>query len=93
MDKIVHETKRNDNLFANNHNQSNNIVMRKNLRTKMKTVISSLSEKQRLIITLYFYEKLSANDISKLLRMSEYRISKILNETLSLINKKVFLEN
>ena len=95
MDKIVQTIEKNDKAFVNNRtqNRKENSFVKKNIKAKMKTIISSLPEEQRLIITLYFYEKLSATDIGRLLRSNENKISKILNETLTLINKKAFLEN
>ena len=61
MDKIVQTIEKNDKAFVNNRtqNRKENSFVKKNIKAKMKTIISSLPEEQRLIITLYFYEKLS----------------------------------
>jgi RNA polymerase sigma factor for flagellar operon FliA len=39
--------------------------------------ISKLKEKERLVITLYYYEKLKFSDISKVLEVTESRICQI----------------
>jgi RNA polymerase sigma factor for flagellar operon FliA len=45
--------------------------------------ISTLKEKERLVITLYYYEKLKFSDISKVLEVTESRICQIHSKAVS----------
>jgi len=58
------------------------IVIKDNLKVRLKEVINELPERERLILALYFYEELILADIAKILNLSEARISQILNKTL-----------
>jgi RNA polymerase sigma factor for flagellar operon FliA len=58
------------------------LMINKNLKTRLKEVINTLPERERLILALYFYEELILADIARILNLSEARISQILNKTL-----------
>lgn len=47
------------------------------LKRKLAHAIESLPEKERLVITLYYYEDLNYKDIGKILNLTESRISQI----------------
>ncbi len=49
----------------------------KELKKMLAEGIKSLSEKQRQVITLYYYEELTLKEISKILGVSESRVSQI----------------
>jgi RNA polymerase sigma factor for flagellar operon FliA len=51
--------------------------------------IDSLPEKERLVITLYYYEELKLKDIAQLLNMSESRISQIHSKAISKLRTKM----
>ncbi|MDI6602109.1 MAG: FliA/WhiG family RNA polymerase sigma factor [Thermoanaerobacteraceae bacterium] len=57
----------------------------------LKESIDSLNEREKLIITLYYYEELSLKDISHILNISESRVSQI--HTRALLKLKQQLEN
>lgn len=78
-----------------NKNAKNNkeALLNDTIENRMKAIISSLPDKERLIIALYFYEKLTTMEISKLMKLSEPRISQMLDNCLTIINKKTFMEN
>lgn len=58
------------------------------LRAIIALAIDSLSEKERLVISLYYYERLKFSDIAKVLEVSDSRISQIHTKAmLSLKNK------
>lgn len=64
------------------------LMINKNLKSRLKEVINTLPERERLILALYFYEELILADIAKILNLSEARISQILNKTLVQIKAK-----
>lgn len=50
-------------------------LMRTELRTQLAAAIESLTEKERLVITLYYYEHLKLHEIAQIMQVSESRIS------------------
>ena len=51
--------------------------------------IKKLPERERLVLTLYYYEEITLADIGMVLGLSEYRISQILTGTLAKIRGKL----
>ena len=95
MTKYIQDLVSQNELSIQNNSQKKveNISGNKEIKNKMKTIIASLSEQKRTIIALYYYEKLTPLDISKVLGLSEIKISQILDQTLNLIIKKSFINN
>ena len=52
-------------------------VNHKNLREKIKESIKSLPEKQRLVLSLYYYEDLNLKEIGQVLDVTESRVSQL----------------
>lgn len=50
-------------------------LMRDELRTQLMAAIESLTEKERLVVTLYYYEHLKLHEIATIMGVSESRIS------------------
>lgn len=75
----------------NNKNEINNpenVFENKELIKVLSECINSLSKKEKLVISLYYYEELTYKEISKILDVSESRISQIHSKaTLSLRSK------
>lgn len=75
----------------NNKNQINNpesVFEKKELIKVLSECINSLSKNEKLVISLYYYEELTYKEISKILDVSESRISQIHSKaTLTLKNK------
>ncbi len=65
------------------------IFQQESLKNRIKEAIKRLPERQRLILALYYYEELTLADISKILEVTESRVSQILKETLKTIRKMV----
>lgn len=61
------------------------------IKNNLKHIISQLSEKQRLVLALYYYEELTLMDIGTVLNLSESRVSQILKETLIELRQKANL--
>lgn len=47
------------------------------MKSSLATAINQLNEKERLVITLFYFEELTIKEISKILELSEGRISQI----------------
>lgn len=59
------------------------LVERKNLIQKLIPAVHALPERERLIVTLYYYEELTMRKIGQLMNLSEGRISQIYGQALS----------
>lgn len=53
-------------------------VENKDLLAKLRTAIETLSERERAIVVLYYYEELTLKKIAEMLRLTEPRISQII---------------
>lgn len=58
----------------------------------LKEKIGELEEKNRLILTLYFYEDMTMNEVALLLELSEARISQIIGKILIQLKQKLSRE-
>ena len=63
--------------------------MRDNLKEDIIEIINNIPEQEKLTVVLYFYEELTLQEIALILKVSESRISQILNKTLFKIKLKV----
>lgn len=52
-------------------------VYRQELRETLKKAIDSLTERERLVVSLYYYESLRLSEIASILQVTEQRISQI----------------
>ena len=59
------------------------------LTEKIATILSQLSEKERLVISLYYYEELTQKEISEILEVSEGRVSQLHSQALIKLKTKV----
>ncbi len=61
----------------------------RDLRENLAEAIGELKERERLVITLYFYEGLTLKEIGKAIELSEGRISQILSGTLAKLRENL----
>ncbi len=66
-------------------------IEREEVKKTLVEAISNLSEKEKLVITLYYYEELTLREISQILEVSESRISQL--HTKALKKMRVYLGN
>lgn len=66
-------------------------VFKHELRETLKAAIDSLSERERLVVSLYYYERLRLSDIAKVLEVSEQRVSQINSK--AIMKLKYTMEN
>lgn len=56
-------------------------------------ILDELTEKQRQVITLYYYEELTLKEISRIMNVSESRISQIHSKTVKILRNKLSAHN
>ncbi len=66
-----------------------NAVSYKNIRESVKEGIKSLPEKQRLVLSLYYYEDLNLKEIGKILDVTESRISQLHTQAIIKLRSKL----
>lgn len=71
--------------------QPTNRIEQKQLAKKVGSILEQLSEKERHVISLYYYEELSQKEIADVLSVSEGRISQLHSQ--ALIKLKLKMQN
>lgn len=71
--------------------QPTNRIEQKQLAKKIGSILEQLSEKERQVISLYYYEELSQKEIAEVLSVSEGRISQLHSQ--ALIKLKLKMQN
>jgi len=61
----------------NDKNLPEREILYEELKQKLIEVIDQLKEKERLVVSLYYYENLKLKEIAEILRISESRVSQI----------------
>ncbi|MGN0620672.1 MAG: sigma-70 family RNA polymerase sigma factor [Porcipelethomonas sp.] len=64
-------------------------LLKEELRKLLKEAIDELSERERLIITLYYFENLNLSDIAKVMDVSIQRISQINSRAVTKLRNKL----
>lgn len=64
-------------------------ISNKNFREKIKEGISQLPEKQRLVLSLYYYEDLNLKEIGQVLDVTESRVSQLHTQAVSKLKAKL----
>jgi RNA polymerase sigma factor for flagellar operon FliA len=64
-------------------------IERQEMKTLLLSAINKLPEKNRLAITLYYYEKLTFKEIGDILNISESRVSQIHSQTIRNLKKSI----
>jgi RNA polymerase sigma factor for flagellar operon FliA len=69
-------------IIAINDDTPDKYVEQKQLKKILADAISKLEERERLVITLYYYEELTMKEIGEILGLTESRISQIHTKTM-----------
>ncbi|NLT94241.1 MAG: FliA/WhiG family RNA polymerase sigma factor [Clostridia bacterium] len=80
----------NDLLIDDNSPDPTEKIELEDLKKHLARELSMLTEKERLIITLYYYEELTTKEISKILELSEGRISQIHKKAVLKLKSKLY---
>lgn len=65
------------------------ICERSEMRRLLGNFIDGLPQKERLVVSLYYYEELSMKEIGKVLRVNESRISQIHHKAMFLLRRRL----
>lgn len=77
--------------LVNDQGQPEQSYFRKELKDQLVTAIDELSERERLVVSLYYYENLKLAEISKVLGVSESRVCQIHSKALGRLKDKIDL--
>ena len=73
---------------TNTHfDQPEEVMEKEELKIKLTEAINSLTEKERNVITLYYYEEMTLKEISLVLNVSESRVSQLHTKALGRMRK------
>lgn len=64
-------------------------ILRSELRNVLKQAIESLSDRERLVVTLYYFENMNLSEISEILEVTIARVSQINAKAVSKIRVKI----
>ena len=71
----------------------NNYLIQKILKNEMRKIlaeaIEELSEREKLVVSLYYYENLNLSDIAKILEISVQRVSQINAKAITKLKSKM----
>ena len=73
----------------NRFSQPEEVVAEKELKEKLIEALAVLTEKERLVVELYYYEDLTLKEISLVLEVSESRVSQLHTKALLKMRKKM----
>ena len=76
-------------IAKNRFAQPEEVVEEEELKKKLAESLDLLTEKERIVIELYYYEDLTLKEISKVLEVSESRISQLHTKALTKMRKKL----
>ncbi|RKD34461.1 FliA/WhiG family RNA polymerase sigma factor [Thermohalobacter berrensis] len=65
------------NIYSKSYDTPETIYQNKEIKKILKEVIDSLPEREKLIISLYYYDELTYKEIGEVLNLSESRISQL----------------
>ncbi|MDR1588980.1 MAG: FliA/WhiG family RNA polymerase sigma factor [Oscillospiraceae bacterium] len=65
------------------------VLMEKETKRLLAAVIDTLSEKERLVVTLYYYEGLLLREIAEVMSVTESRVSQIHSRTLAKLRTRL----
>lgn len=77
----------------NEDEQPEEILWKQDLMEYLAKTIKRLSEKEKLVLSLYYYEELTMKEIAKVLELTEGRVSQIHNQALLKIKRTLEIIN
>ena len=69
--------------------QPSNLVEKDELKRMLMESLGDLTEKEKKVILLYYYEELTLKEISKVMEVSESRVSQLHTKALQKMRKKM----
>jgi RNA polymerase sigma factor for flagellar operon FliA len=68
-------------------------ILRGELKSKLLDAIGGLNEKERLVVSLYYYENLKLREIASIMEITESRVSQIHSAAILKLRHKIELYN
>lgn len=78
-----------ENQLSSHFDQPEQVVEKQELKEMLIAAIELLTDNERKVITLYYYEELTLKEISRVLEVSESRISQLHTKALQKMKKKL----
>ena len=78
---------------ANSYDQPEQVLEKKELKKLIIESLDSLTEKERKVILLYYYEEFTLKEISSILEVSESRVSQLHTKAVGKMKKKLGSES
>ena len=69
--------------------QPEKVMEKKELKKMLMESLEALTEKERKVIVLYYYEELTLKEISRILKVSESRVSQLHTKALQKMKNKL----
>ena len=63
--------------------------MKEELKTQLTEALSMLTEKEKTVVLLYYYEDLTLKEISRVMEVSESRISQLHSKALTKMRRRM----
>jgi len=79
----------NEQMISNSQTDTEEKIEKDELVELVKNVLNTLSDREQIIIQLYYFEELNLKEISQILEISESRISQIHKKLLRIIRQKL----
>jgi RNA polymerase sigma factor for flagellar operon FliA len=89
FEEVARNVSRRDSLLPKDFHSPEDRMAERELREVLIDTLESLSEKERLVITLYYFEELTLKEIGKVLEVSESRVSQIHSKALIKLKGKL----
>lgn len=78
-----------DNMGKSHFEQPDSVVEKAELREMILDAISTLTEKEKSVVILYYYEDMTLKEISKVLDVSESRVSQLHTRSVAKLKEKL----
>lgn len=75
--------------FTDHNPPPDSNIYQQELKQELKNAIDTLTDNERLAVTLYYYEHLKLSNISKVIGVSEQRVSQILSKAIQKLRSKM----
>ncbi len=76
-------------MLPNNNEKPDIILEKKDLKEKLLKIIKELNERERTILSLYYYEELNYSEIAKVLNITVSRISQVHSRILNSLKQRL----
>ncbi|BBF42958.1 RNA polymerase sigma factor for flagellar operon [Lachnospiraceae bacterium KM106-2] len=78
-----------DTRVSSHYDQPEQVIAKQELKVLLEKVLESLTENERKVIVLYYYEELTLKEISYILEVSESRVSQLHTKALQKLKMKL----